>query len=252
MVHPHPQYLAKERQIDLADLRADAVVTFQRWLYLPLMAVVFLAFPVAVPWLLWGENLFVALAFNFFRYILSVHQTSLVNSAAHLFGEKVYDRRIASTKHSFTTAVSLGEAYHNYHHSFPWDYSASEFGWRVNYNPMTAVIDGAAALGLAWDLKKVSTGMVVERVGRWGDRDRVDTESRKPRAGVLLDTLQGVFWLFWALWVILLLKGAYQLSGLEVKLPLIEQMVQWCERYNTPALLWGQLKAIWAAAGIRF
>ena len=161
-----------------------------------------------VPIYFWGEAVYVSIAFNFFRHVLSLHQTSLVNSAAHLFGDKIYDKRIMSRKHTFTTAVTLGEAYHNYHHAFPWDYSASEFGWDKNYNPMTAIIDTAASFGLAWDRKKVTKRMVEERIRKYGDVDRLETVKRVP-SNVIVDTAQGLLLLFWALWIIIALRFVF-------------------------------------------
>lgn len=99
----------------------------------------------------------------------------------------------------------MGEAYHNYHHAFPFDYSASEFAWDVNYNPMTAFIDLCAALGLAWDRKQANRKLVEERIRKYGNADQLEVLTRQPKS-VLVDTAIGVFWLLWALWTILVLK----------------------------------------------
>lgn len=53
--------------------------------------------------------------------------------------------------------MALGEGWHNYHHSFPWDYKASEFG---KLNVTTFWIDLFAKLGLVYDLKKPSDELV--------------------------------------------------------------------------------------------
>lgn len=176
------------------------------------MAIFWLFLPTFVPFYFWSESLEIALALNVFRHLLSVHQTSLVNSAAHLSGEQVYDKRIDSRYHRFTTYVCLGEAYHNFHHVFPWHYSTDEFGFRYNWNPMTACIDFCAWLGLAWDLKVVSNRIIEERIIKYGDIKQIETKSRKPSMGVIWDYLQGFVTLFWALWIILACRCVYLLT----------------------------------------
>ncbi|KAE8741283.1 hypothetical protein FOCC_FOCC013205 [Frankliniella occidentalis] len=63
--------------------------------------------------------------------------------------------------------VAFGEGWHNYHHTFPWDYKASEFG--VRYNPTTAFINFLAKIGWAYDLKQASPSLVRARALRSGD-----------------------------------------------------------------------------------
>jgi stearoyl-CoA desaturase (delta-9 desaturase) len=64
-------------------------------------------------------------------------------------------------------ASVAGEGFHNYHHTFPFDYSASEYRWHINFT--TFFIDCMAALGLAYDRKKVSKATVLARIKRTGD-----------------------------------------------------------------------------------
>ncbi|KOB73873.1 Acyl-CoA desaturase [Operophtera brumata] len=53
------------------------------------------------------------------------------------------------------TLFALGEGFHNYHHTFPWDYKAAELGnTRLNFT--TAFINLFAKLGWAYDMKTVS------------------------------------------------------------------------------------------------
>lgn len=99
----------------------------------------------------------------------------------------------------------MGEAYHNYHHAFPWDYSASEFAWDVNYNPMTGFIDLCAMFNLAYDRKKASQRLVEDRIRKHGNLNLLDVVYRQPKS-LLLDTLVGLVSLFWALWLALALR----------------------------------------------
>ena len=47
--------------------------------------------------------------------------------------------------------LAWGEGFHNYHHTFPYDYSTSEWGLRLNVT--TRFIDTMAWLGQAYDLR---------------------------------------------------------------------------------------------------
>ena len=94
-----------------------------------------------------------------------------MNSAAHAFGSKDYDTKIQARENKFVTFSTMGEGYHNYHHVFPFDYSASEVSWTQDVNLSTLIIDCFAALGLAYNLKKVSPKMIKERIMRTGDME---------------------------------------------------------------------------------
>lgn len=63
---------------------------------------------------------------------------------------------------------ALGEGWHNYHHTFPWDYKTAELGnYRANFTTM--FIDFMSKIGWAYDLKTVSQEMIRKRVLRTGD-----------------------------------------------------------------------------------
>ncbi|XP_065263708.1 stearoyl-CoA desaturase isoform X1 [Emys orbicularis] len=168
LVRKHPDVIEKGRKLDLADLKADKVVMFQRRFYkLSVVAMCFL-FPTLVPWCFWGESL----RNSFFlpailRYVVVLNASWLVNSAAHMFGNRPYDRNINPRENHFVTFGALGEGFHNYHHTFPYDYSTSEFGWHYNFT--TAFIDLMCLLGLASDRKKVSKETILARKIRTGD-----------------------------------------------------------------------------------
>ena len=62
----------------------------------------------------------------------------------------------------------MGEGWHNYHHTFPWDYRASEFkGYWANLT--TGFIEIMEKIGWAYDLKTVPFEMVKKRILRTGD-----------------------------------------------------------------------------------
>lgn len=133
---------------------------------MPLFCIVI---PFLIPYLFLGETISNSwYCAAIFRYIFSLHGTWLVNSYAHFYGMKPYDKNISPTNSYFVGILAIGEGWHNYHHVFPWDYKAAELGtYSVNFT--TAFIDFFAKIGWAYDLKTVSEEMVRKRILRTGD-----------------------------------------------------------------------------------
>ncbi|XP_021072086.1 acyl-CoA desaturase 4 [Mus pahari] len=132
------------------------------------VTLIFIILPTLVPWYLWGETFRHSLCVaNFLRYAVLLNFTWLVNSAAHLYGYRPYDKGIGARENPLVSMASFGEGFHNYHHAFPYDYSVSEYRWHINFT--TFFIDCMAALGLAYDRKKVSKAVVLARIKRTGD-----------------------------------------------------------------------------------
>ncbi|XP_021007827.1 acyl-CoA desaturase 4 isoform X2 [Mus caroli] len=168
LVRKHPAVKEKGKNLDMSDLKAEKLVMFQRRYYKLAVMLIFIILPTLVPWYLWGETFQHSLCVsNFLRYAVLLNFTWLVNSAAHLYGYRPYDRGIGARENPFVSMASLGEGFHNYHHTFPYDYSVSEYRWHINFT--TFFIDCMAALGLAYDRKKVSKAVVLARIKRTGD-----------------------------------------------------------------------------------
>ncbi|XP_077086949.1 acyl-CoA desaturase [Siphateles boraxobius] len=168
LVRKHPDVIEKGRKLEISDLKADKVVMFQRRFYKPSVLLMCFFFPMFVPWFLWGESLWVAYFVpTVLRYTLVLNSTWLVNSAAHMWGNRPYDSTINPRENRFVTFSAIGEGFHNYHHTFPFDYATSEYGWKLNLT--TCFIDLMCFLGLASDPKRVSRDAVNARVQRTGD-----------------------------------------------------------------------------------
>lgn len=93
--------------------------------------------------------------------------TWLVNSAAHLWGNRPYDININPAENVSVMFGAIGEGYHNYHHTFPWDYRASEFDDHMR-NITSKFIEFFAAIGWAYDLKVVAPDLIIKRMLRTG------------------------------------------------------------------------------------
>ncbi|XP_046873912.1 stearoyl-CoA desaturase 5-like [Hypomesus transpacificus] len=167
-VRKHPAVIEKGKKLDLTDLLADPVVQFQRRYYKTSVLIMCFALPTLVPWYFWGESLWNSYFLAcILRYTLSLNVTWLVNSAAHLYGNQPYDKTINPRENWFVTFGALGEGFHNFHHTFPFDYSTSEFGLR--FNPTTCFIDLMCFLGLADSRKKATPQIIQARKLRTGD-----------------------------------------------------------------------------------
>lgn len=101
-----------------------------------------------------------------FTYVLSLNGTWLVNSAAHLWGPRPYDNRINPAENTFVSWITQGEGYHNYHHTFPWDYRAAE---TYLFNTVSMWIDLGAYLGVVTDRKKPSDELIEKVMKKYGD-----------------------------------------------------------------------------------
>ncbi|KAL3051601.1 hypothetical protein OYC64_001774 [Pagothenia borchgrevinki] len=168
MVRKHPDVLEKGRKLEVHDLLADKVVMFQKKYYKASVLLMCFFVPMIVPWYLWGESLWVAYFVPaLLRYTLVLNATWLVNSAAHMWGNRPYDHHINPRENKFVAFSALGEGFHNYHHTFPFDYATSEFG--IKWNITTCFIDTMCFLGLAKDRKRVSHEVVASRIQRTGD-----------------------------------------------------------------------------------
>ncbi|KAL6487167.1 hypothetical protein MHYP_G00037930 [Metynnis hypsauchen] len=168
LVRKHPDVIEKGSKLDLSDLKADRVVMFQRRYYKLSVVVMCFLIPTLVPWCFWGESLWVAYFIPcLLRYTMVLNATWLVNSAAHMWGMRPYDSNINPRENKFVAFSAVGEGFHNYHHTFPHDYAASEYGSRLNITK--SFIDLMCYFGLATDCKKVAQDTVLARIQRTGD-----------------------------------------------------------------------------------
>lgn len=155
-VKKHKDVIEAGKKLNFDDLAEDSVVMFQKkfdpWFALFMCFV----FPGLVC-TLWGDNFWngywVAGAL---RYIFVLHVTWLVNSAAHFFGDHPYDPTSWPAENPIVSFLAVGEGWHNWHHKYPFDYAASEYGVDKQYNPTKLFIDVCCMLGLASDRKRAT------------------------------------------------------------------------------------------------
>lgn len=168
LVKKHPDVKEKGKSLDLSDLYADPVLRFQRKVYQPAVILCCFVLPTIVPYYFWGESLWNAFFLaGILRYCLALNATWLVNSLAHIWGNKPYDKRINPAENKVVSFWAVGEGFHNYHHVFPQDYATGEYGWY--FNPTCVFLDFAALFGQVYDRKVIPKEVVLRRKEKYGD-----------------------------------------------------------------------------------
>ncbi|MDR2212644.1 MAG: fatty acid desaturase [Pseudomonadales bacterium] len=139
---------------NVKDLLKDPILVWQRKHYLALLLVMNVGVPVLLGW--WHGNIWGSfLLAGFLRLTLSQHFTYLINSAAHAWGKRTYDPQQTARDNWVIALLTFGEGYHNYHHTFAWDYR-NGVRW-YHYDPTKWLIKCCAWLRLARDLRSCSS-----------------------------------------------------------------------------------------------
>jgi len=171
------------RDHDLSDLIDDPVVMFQKRLDPWFALFMCFIFPALVANYFWGENFWNAFFLaGCLRYCSVLHLTWCVNSAAHLYGDHPYDTSSYPAENPMV-AYCLGEGWHNWHHKYPYDYAASEFGITSQFNPSKLFIDVCASLGLVWGRKRATATWALGKARKDRDLDNgVPLRTIQPRS----------------------------------------------------------------------
>ncbi|XP_052739572.1 acyl-CoA Delta-9 desaturase-like [Bicyclus anynana] len=175
LLRKHPEIKAKGQSIDMSDLWADPLLRFQKKYsyYLILILLASFILPTYIP-TLWGESLKNAFFVSaIFRYVTVLNTTWLINSAAHMWGTKPYNKHIHPVESKPVSFVTLGEGFHNYHHAFPWDSKASELGNYV-FSFTNIFLDAMAKIGWGYDFRTAPRVLVFKTVQKLGDGSHPD------------------------------------------------------------------------------
>lgn len=138
---------------NVRDLREDPIVAWQhRWywtlvLFMNIGLVAFLG-------LLAGDVLGALLIAGVLRLALCHHCTFFINSLAHYWGRQPYSDANSSRDNPLIAVLTYGEGYHNFHHTFQWDYRNGH-RW-YHFDPTKWLIRVLSAIGLTGSLKRVS------------------------------------------------------------------------------------------------
>ncbi|XP_046962773.1 acyl-CoA Delta-9 desaturase-like [Vanessa cardui] len=169
MMKKHPHVIREGKKIDISDILNDPLVKFHTKYFNFLKFLLCFLLPTLTSIFLWGESVKIAVGSTLIRYLLSLHFTWSVNSFAHLWGNKPYDVKIMPSENWKVSLVAMGEGWHNYHHSFPWDYKAAELAYLLNLT--TFYIDCFASIGWAYDLKRASPSYIKAVINSRGPKE---------------------------------------------------------------------------------
>ncbi len=135
------------------DLEADTLIRWQDRYYVPLAVLVGALIPGLLGFL-WGDPIGALLVAGFLRVVLQWHATFSVNSFAHYIGTQPYSTRNSARDSFWTALITLGEGYHNFHHSFQSDYR-NGVRW-YHLDPTKWFVWSLSKIGMTWDLRRTS------------------------------------------------------------------------------------------------
>ncbi|MCZ6695285.1 MAG: fatty acid desaturase [Acidobacteria bacterium] len=166
-----PITVEKER---VPDLMENRLVMFQDRHHFTLSLVTNALVCGAIGWAI-GDYLGAFVLAWWTRLFVSHHFTWFVNSLCHTWGDRSFSREQSAVDNYVLAFLTVGEGYHNYHHTFASDYR-NGFRW-FHFDPSKWVIWGLSKVGLARDLT---------RFDQYRIHRRLLSEDRK----LLLETLR--------------------------------------------------------------
>jgi stearoyl-CoA desaturase (delta-9 desaturase) len=92
------------------------------------------------------------------RIVVTHHTTFFINSAAHFFGTQPYSDANSARDNAFLAPLTYGEGYHNYHHTWQWDYR-NGVQW-YQWDPAKWMIKTLSWAGLASGLRQVPDSVI--------------------------------------------------------------------------------------------
>lgn len=137
---------------NIPDLLKDPLIRFQDRYYYLLAVLISFALPTGVA-SLWGDPWGGLLLAGVARVVLNHHTTFLINSFCHFIGRQPYSDKDTSKDSWLMAFLTLGEGFHNFHHSFQADYRNGFRGY--HWDPTKWLIFLLKKFGLARNLRKV-------------------------------------------------------------------------------------------------
>jgi stearoyl-CoA desaturase (delta-9 desaturase) len=172
-----PKVIAAGKEIDVSDLKRDWVVMWQLRVYSWFGPLLCFVMPTAVAAYGWGERVWTGfLIAGILRYVCVLNGTWCINSLTHKYGGRPYDGKELASENPITAFLTMGEGWHNWHHTFAHDYATSEMGALQQFNPTKVFIDFFAIFGLAYGRKR-ATKMWEDRKALWRREGKVVNET---------------------------------------------------------------------------
>ena len=141
------------------DLEEDPLVRWQdRW-YVWIGIGMALGVPLLVG-VLTGRVLGCLLIGGVLRIVVSHHGTFFINSLCHMIGRQPYSREHSARDSAVMAVLAFGEGYHNYHHSFPFDYRNGIRRW--HFDPAKWLISALSWVGLTRNLRRAPEAAILK------------------------------------------------------------------------------------------
>jgi stearoyl-CoA desaturase (delta-9 desaturase) len=163
--HAHMLWLFKKpKPVDLKrvpDLMRNPLVVFQHKYADALSVASNILLAGLVGWIV-GDYLGAFVLTWWTRLAVSHHLTWFVNSLCHCWGSRTYSKELTAVDNYVLAVLTVGEGYHNYHHTFPSDYRNGVRWYHVD--PTKWTIWTLSKLGLAGNLKRISSARIERRL----------------------------------------------------------------------------------------
>lgn len=150
---------SKEIFGNVDDLKKDPILRNQDRFYVIWMVITAVLMPLGLGYLLgdpWG-GLVIG---GFLRIIVFHHITWCINSVAHTFGRKPYSKQTTATDFLPMALLTMGEGYHNFHHTFAFDYRNGVR--KTAYDPTKWIVFLLSKVGLTKKLVRASDEAILQ------------------------------------------------------------------------------------------
>ena len=139
------------------DLESKPAIKFQNKYYFHMGIIVGFILPLIVG-LIYNRPLGAVLWAGFLRVTLVHHATFFINSLCHFVGNRPYDYKSSARDSWFVSLFTFGEGYHNYHHTFQWDYR-NGVKWFA-FDPSKWIIKLLSFIGITYDLRETKEYLI--------------------------------------------------------------------------------------------
>ncbi len=182
--HADPNYT------NCQDLKKDPIVMWQHRHYLPLVLGINFGIPIVLG-LIHGDLLGMLLLAGVARLFISHHFTFFINSLAHIWGSQPYSSKNTSRDNGLLALLTMGEGYHNYHHSFQRDYRNGIRWWQ--FDPTKWLIRSLSWLRLTKNLYRTPIEYIEAARAEMQLKKTASKLASLPHADVLLLRLQSEY-----------------------------------------------------------
>jgi len=134
------------------DLAANPRVRLQDRHYVLTAVLMGAVVPFGLGWI-WGDPWGALLVAGPLRLVVQWQATFSVNSLAHRLGTRPYRTDVSARDSWITALVTMGEGYHNYHHSFQSDYRNGVRWYQPD--PSKWLVWALSHIGVTWGLKRI-------------------------------------------------------------------------------------------------